>query len=596
MIELRDYQIKAVSDLCDAYLDNCNAVVQLPTGTGKTTVICEFIRQWRNRLDPNKRVLVIAHRIELIDQIRDRLLSFGIKSGKIKSGERVSEEFQVQVGLIQSLRSDNKKPKTLGLIIVDEAHHITAQSYKNLIDYYQIYQPKVFGFTATPSRLDGSALGDIFSHLFEYGQVQEFIDKKYLSPVKHYATSNPNLDEIKIKATGDYSESELLEKMSESKIMADLLKGYQDNAKGKKAIVFCVNSEHARIVAERYNKYGYKAVAMDYTTPAELRKENLLKFKNNELLILCNVNLFTEGFDCPDVEVVQLARPTKSLNLYLQMVGRAMRTAPNKTHGIILDNAMLWEEHGLSTRDREWNLSGLAKSKVKIVVTEKVDNNNKTEKEAKIPTESSSYELVEIIQSEIIETDDPIISLLALPITLIELVKYLRFQGYMNNQRILNETLSIEKFDHYLLDREFNLFDVLAILGIELNKNQKSYSVNKIIKKIQEFITHTKDIDMWSKRHYAYLNVCYWSDFEFFKTRNIAKKTEFLKEMKTTQLIKVWEFFSVEKVFDDLFNENDVLSKGLEEMNIEFVHQLKERIVENYAERISTRLKYIFNN
>ncbi len=402
-IQLRDYQITAINDIIRSIIEKKNTVLQLPTGTGKTTIIAEVIRLWRAQHSKNQRALVIVHRIELVEQIIERFLQFGITAGKIKAGEPVNTNFQIQVGLIQSLRNQARRPASLGLIIVDEAHHINASSYSDLIAYYDNYKPTVIGVTATPSRLDGKPLGDVFSKLFEYGQISKFISSGFLSPMKHYATGFPELKKIKVKTTGDYDEKTLAVEMSNEKIMANLIKGYEMHAPNKKMIVFAVNTEHAVNIANRYCSSGFSAVSLDYKTDKHIRRQTIEDFKDGKIQILVNVNLFTEGFDCPDVEVIQLARPTKSLNLYLQMVGRGMRIFPGKEFGIILDNAKLWEEHGLVSRERIWTITGLNKSSDKnIKIRLKNDSVEESKRDIEIPQESNQLELIEILD-DIIE-------------------------------------------------------------------------------------------------------------------------------------------------------------------------------------------------
>lgn len=230
---LRPYQTESVNALLKAIHSKTNTILQLPTGTGKTTVIAELIKQWKSTT-PNSRALIIVHRIELVDQMIDRFIQFGIKAGKIQSGEKVNLEFQIQVGLIQSLRNDGRKPATVSLIIIDEAHHITANTYQNLIQYYDTNKPIILGVTATPSRLDGAPLGKTFNQLLQYGQINDFVSNGYLAPMKHYATGAPSLKQINVKNTGDYDEKELEIEMSKDLVMADLIKGYEQHAKGKK--------------------------------------------------------------------------------------------------------------------------------------------------------------------------------------------------------------------------------------------------------------------------------------------------------------------------------------------------------------------------
>lgn len=357
-ISLRKYQIESLNQILDEFNSINSVLLQMPTGTGKTAVFCALIKKWIQQIQPNKRVLVLVHRKELVDQIIDRLLQFGIIAARIQTGHSTDLIRQVQVGLIQSIaRNENRYPINLSLIIIDEAHHTPADSYLKILNHYRKNKPKILGVTATPSRLNGNGFDEIFDKLITSYSIVDFIKKGYLSPIKHLATSTPNISKVKIDyRKNDFDEKELEVIMRSEQIMAEIIESYLKYGENKKTIVFALNKAHSMDIVERFNNVGIKAQYIDSSTKKEDRDKLVKQFKNNEFQILCNVNIFTEGFDCPDIEVVQLARPTKSLALYLQQVGRVMRPFPGKKYGIILDNAMLWETHGLISKNFKWNL------------------------------------------------------------------------------------------------------------------------------------------------------------------------------------------------------------------------------------------------
>lgn len=255
--------------------------------------------------------------------------------------------------------------------------------------------------TATPQRRDGKGFQHIFDELIPSSPIRFFIEWGVLSPVRHFATHNPRLEDIPILA-GDYAERPLEERMRERPVMADLVKGYLQHAKGKKCLVFAVSVRHAREVAAEYNHAGISAGVIDATTDSEMRDQLVDAFRRGDIRVLCNVEIFTEGFDCPDIEVVQIARPTKSLNLYLQMAGRVMRMAEGKECGILLDNASLWKEHGLVTRDRIWTLQGSRDAVPGIRVVNVKDVNRGTDgqsDEKMLPEINPDLELAEVIDT-----------------------------------------------------------------------------------------------------------------------------------------------------------------------------------------------------
>ena len=362
--QLRSYQVNILNKIFQEFESNTSVLLQMPTGTGKTSVFCVLIKKWINENFPNKRVLILVHRKELVDQIIYRLKTYGILAARIQAGHETELTKQVQVGLIQSLKKPEKLPKNLSLIVIDEAHHTPSNSYRELLKHYEKHSPKILGVTATPCRINGSGFADLFDKLIVSDSIIDFINNGYLSPIKHLATSIPDLSSIKIDyRRNDFDEKELEKIMRSEQIMAELIESYITYGENKKAIVFAINKAHSKDIVERYNSEGINAIYIDSDSNKEDRELIVKEFKEGKYKILCNVNIFTEGFDCPDVEVVQLARPTKSLSLYLQQVGRCMRPFPGKEYGLILDNACLWETHGLISSDFEWSLSKPVKIK-----------------------------------------------------------------------------------------------------------------------------------------------------------------------------------------------------------------------------------------
>lgn len=393
-VHLREYQIKGISDIENDW-KNCRSILfQMPTGTGKTTLFCEIARKFTTELYPNKKVLIITHRTELVEQTFNRLLNdFHLASGIISANYIGIQSSPIQIASIQTLvrRSEHQKD-IFSLVIIDEAHHALASTYKKLWEFYP--SSKFLGVTATPIRTNGDGFVDLFDKLITSDSIKWFIKNNHLSDIKYFASHAPDVSNIKIKA-GDYDETELSEVMQDKAVMADLVQSYIDFTPGKKIIVFAVNRTHSAKIVEKYNSSGYPAKLIDSLTPKDERQDIVNDFRNNKFKILCNVNIFTEGFDCPDVDAVQLARPTKSLTLFLQQVGRCMRPHENKQYGIVLDNAGLWKEHGLPKMDRNWSLNGYEKNicpSQKEIIGIK-DNSNRENNE---PQESRSIQLVEI--------------------------------------------------------------------------------------------------------------------------------------------------------------------------------------------------------
>jgi superfamily II DNA or RNA helicase len=394
LVSLRPYQNNGIREIFDAWNPRTknlmNVLFQMPTGTGKTTVFSEIVRRAHLK---KKKVLIVVHRKELVEQIVERLSHFHVEAGIISGFVPSDAGKEVQVATIQTL-SKRDYPQA-DIVIIDECHHAKAATYKKLWEIYP--DARFLGVTATPIRMSGEGFSDLFDTLITSGQLSEFVKAGYLVKVRHIVGITPDLSSIKIKMN-DYAQDELGELMQDENLMADLVDSYQRKANDKKIIVFAVNVKHSKQIVENYRKAGIYAEHIDANTPKKEREHVLKLFKEGQIKVLCNVDIVSEGFDVPDCEAVQLARPTKSLALYLQQVGRCMRPAKSKTEGIVLDNAGLWLEHGFCQQDRIWTLEGKKRRKRLRNDLEAVAaiNQDGIIRQARFPKEIQGMELVEL--------------------------------------------------------------------------------------------------------------------------------------------------------------------------------------------------------
>lgn len=462
MVELRQYQKDGITKIFNAWnpaKDNLMKVLfQMPTGTGKTTVFSEIVRKAQLK---NKTVLLVVHRTELVEQIKDRLATFEVDAGIITAGVKPEPNKAIQVATIQTL-SRREYPKA-DIVIIDECHHSKADTYKTLWSIYP--NARFLGVTATPVRLNGDGFSDLFDTLISLGKLSYFIKEGYLAPIKHRVCGIPNLENVK-QVRRDYDLQMLKNVMLDNSLMADLIESYLKFAKGKKTIVFAVDIEHSKSIVDRYIAAGVQAVHIDANTPKIERKEKLNQFRNGTIKVLCNVDIVSEGFDVPDCEAVQLARPTKSLVLYLQQVGRCMRPADGKEFGIVLDNAGLWLEHGLSFIDREWSLEGVKKHR-KVVNPKDViaiDEEGRI-RELKRPPEADGLELVELTE---------------------ELERLLVFESYLS-QAIIKE--------HKLVSVVYKYFTYLAEKNTSITEYEMKYAHKRLNKE-----GYTHKIGFWYHR------------------------------------------------------------------------------------------------
>ena len=363
-LDLRPYQNENKEQIYKSWNDNRAVMLQMPTGTGKTRLFVSILKDFHKYAAECKkqiRVLILVHRVELIDQISEELgVRYGLAHGFIHSKDRERRKFPFQIASVQTLnrRLDNWKDYGFDFIIVDEAHHVLAESYRKIINTFP--DAKILGVTATPYRLSGVGFRPEFDKLIVSDSIQEFINKGYLCNYEYYSISPFSYVQNEINniqgtdASGDFANTEMQRVCDQDKIRAQIVETYLNYAKGKKGIVYTINKTHNKHLCEAFCEKGLKAVAIDSDTDIEERERMIEDFKQNKIDIICNVDIFSEGFDCPDIEFVQLARPTKSLSLYLQQVGRGLRISANKEKTIFLDNVGLYNRFGVPAANRYW--------------------------------------------------------------------------------------------------------------------------------------------------------------------------------------------------------------------------------------------------
>lgn len=421
MSYLRDYQTEIKERIIDE-LQKCKSVmVQMPTGTGKTRVLAALVNEElkinKDATGRTRSVWIVAHRRELVEQIKETVNQFIINNwvkpddvSKLANAElrfivglnqtafhdcikpnyvskldcdkrcstpinKLKANHNFPLSIINSLLSyaskihvlsiqwlsrhwEDVKDEMPSLIVIDEAHHALAETYKELWRRYP--DAKKLGMTATPCRMNGKGFTDLFDKLISGWSIAEFVRRGYLSvfdyvSIRRGSEEQRLINELKKRGTdGDYQIKEMNEKLNRQTSIEKLYDAMKQFADGKKGIVYAISIEHARNIAAYYSKRGVKAVAIDSKTPRAMRKAAVDDFKAGRIKVIVNVDVFSEGFDCPDVEFVQMGRPTLSLAKYLQQVGRGLRMSDGKKACMLIDNVGLYRVFGLPTREHDW--------------------------------------------------------------------------------------------------------------------------------------------------------------------------------------------------------------------------------------------------
>lgn len=343
-MKLRDYQEELVDGIKQSMIaGNHSIIVQSPPRSGKTVVMAHIAK---SATDKNNKVLFFSHRKEINEQVY-----------KTFENNEVNMDL-VTIGGVQSLVRKLDKLDEPTIILIDEAHHSKASSYKKIIDYF----PNAYKllFTGTPVRLDGSGFDDIADDLILGKSVKWLQEHGRIAPFKYYAPLMIDVAGLK-KRAGEFTKQSVDDTMK-TVVFGDVIGHYEKLAKGKQAIVYTHSVEASENVSKAFNDAGYVSIAVSGKTPREARETAMRAFRNGDLKIMVNCELFTEGIDLPNVDVCIMLRPTQSLSLYLQFAMRALNPRDGKT-AIIIDHVGNVERFGLPNQDREWSLQGIIKKK-----------------------------------------------------------------------------------------------------------------------------------------------------------------------------------------------------------------------------------------
>jgi DNA repair protein RadD len=347
---LRAYQQSALERMRCLFRSGRRRVLLIaPTGSGKTVIASEIIRSATAR---GNRVVFIAHRRELISQCVDKLARFGVTAGVMMGKDTHTPEATVQVCSVMTLLRRELPPADL--VIVDEAHHAVSESFKKILDGYPT--AAVVGLTATPWRTDRMGLADLFDGHVVAATYPELLAEGSLVPYDAFAYDSPVLDEVPLVA-GEYNQKHLEVACNTSVLVGSVVREYLEHGGGRRALLFAAGVRHSQALVEEMTAAGIEAVHLDYKTPSEERDRALAAFGAGDIRVVSSVGILTEGFDQPAAEVAIVARPTKSLSLHLQMLGRILRPAHGKQRALVHDHGGNLLRHGLIEDERDYSPS-----------------------------------------------------------------------------------------------------------------------------------------------------------------------------------------------------------------------------------------------
>lgn len=364
-ITLREDQTIDVGRLRQAFAAGYHSPLLVrATGTGKSYIFCYMT----GRLVENKkRVVIMVHRDELVQQIADSLNMMDVRHGFIAAGALYDRRLMAHVASVMALARRLDRVAVPDYVIIDEAHHSVAATWAKILAYWREKNPalRVIGVTATPELLSGVGLGAEFDEMIVGLQTREGIETGVLSPYRLFAAHQPvDLSGVHMMA-GDYNKKELGAAVNKPAIVGSVIGEYRKLLNGAPSVAFCVSVEHAQTVAENFRAAGFRSMCVDGKMDKSLRREVMRDFARGQLNVLTSAELVSEGVDVKGLVGALLLRPTQSLAMYLQQVGRTLRTSPGKDAAIILDHVGNTGRHGMPCDPREWSLLGRQGAKKK---------------------------------------------------------------------------------------------------------------------------------------------------------------------------------------------------------------------------------------
>ena len=356
-MELYPFQSTAVRTALLRLGRGLKVLITSPPGSGKTVMIAEMSRRVTNR---GERVLILAQRREILRQTYLHLTGVGVSSDNIGVIQpdpitEVDLARPIQLASMATLLRRGLRPRA-DMVILDEAHHAVADGHAGVLRHYR--RKKTVGLTATPIRLDGRGLGDVFDNLVVAAVPSELIKEKRMAKPRPFSAPEeflPNLDRLR-RAMGDYVPSGLQERVDQPALVGDIVRHYLERVEGKTALVFAATLRHSRSIVERFVTAGVPAEHLEGTTAVHERDAVINRLRTGQTLVVSNVGILHEGFDLPRTYAVILARPTLSLALYLQQTGRGLRRYGNR-RPLILDHAGNYNQFGYPEADRQWALT-----------------------------------------------------------------------------------------------------------------------------------------------------------------------------------------------------------------------------------------------